>query len=301
MSPGTRGLVEVHLATLMYGFVGPVGKAVDLDPYQIVFWRSTLAALLLLAVARRLESHSPIKSRADLATLTVIAGLLVVQWVFFFKSIKVSTIAIGLLTTYTYPVIMVFLESWFFKLRLRAFDFVSALAVLAGIYFLVPEFDLSDATFQGVIYGVTGGAMIPLIVLIRKKRIIGNYNSWDLSAYESGIAGLILIPFMLHDAHLFRMPGSGDLLLLVVLGVFLTGFARTLLIDSHRYLSGKVVGVVRVLEVVYGVILALIFFAAVPSNREIIGGLIIVSAALFESVRSRGFEISGRNIGESEA
>ena len=297
MSPGTRGLVEVHLATLMYGFVGPVGKAVDLDPFQIVFWRSTLAAVILLVVARRLESHSPIRTWADLATLTVIAGLLVMQWGFFFKSIKVSTIAIGLLTTYTYPVFMVFLESWFFKLRLRALDFASAAAVLVGIYFLVPEFDLADATFQGVIYGVTGGAMIPLIVLIRKKRIIGNYNSWDLSAYESGIAGLILIPFMLHDAHLFRMPGSGDLLLLVVLGVVLTGCARTLFIDSHRYLSAKVVGVIRVLEVVYGVVLALIIFAAVPSNGEIIGGLIIVSAAMFESMRSRWFETADRNVG----
>ena len=104
---------------------------------------------------------------------------------------------------------------------------------------------------------------------------------------------------MLYDAHLFRMPGSGDLLLLVALGVVLTGCARTLFIDSHRYLSGKVVGVVRVLEVVYGVILALIFFAAVPSNREIIGGLIIVSAALFESLRSRGFELANRKVDEA--
>ena len=299
MTPASRGLFEVHIATLMYGFVGPVGKAVDLAPFQIVFWRSTFAAVVLLAVARRLGSHSPIKTWADLAALTVIAGLLVVQWGFFFKSIKVSTVAIGLLTTYTYPVIMVFLESWFFKLRLRALDFASAAAVLVGIYLLVPEFDLSDATFQGVLYGVTGGAMIPLIILIRKKLVIEKYSSWDLSAYESGIAGLILIPFMLYDTHLFQMPGSGDLLLLVVLGVVLTGCARTLFIDSHRYLSGKVVGVVRVLEVVYGVILALIFFAAVPSNREIIGGLIIVSAALFESLRSRGFELASRKVDEA--
>ncbi len=301
MTPRSRALVEVHIATFMYGFVGPVGKAVALDPYQIVFWRSILAAVVLLAIGRRLESHASIKSWADLATFSVIAGLLAVQWVFFFKSIKVSTVAIGLLTTYTYPVIMVFLESWVFKLRLRALDFASAVAVLVGIYYLVPEFDLSDATFQGVIYGVTGGAMIPLIILIRKKRIIDKYNSWDLSAYESSIAGLILLPFMLRDARLFHMPGSGDLLLLVVLGVVLTGFGRTLFIDSHRNLSGKVVGVIRVLEVVYGVVLALVFLAAVPSKREIIGGLIIVSAALFESLRSRRFEISGDDISESGA
>ena len=84
----------------------------------------------------------------------------------FFKSIKVSTVAIGLVTTYTYPVLMVFLESWFFNLRLRVLDFASAVAVLVGIYYLTPEFDLSDATFQGVIYGVAAGSMIPFIVLL---------------------------------------------------------------------------------------------------------------------------------------
>ena len=293
MTRSSRALIEVHVATLLYGFIGPFGKAVDLNPHQIVFWRTSLAAVVLLAIARRLKSHTLVKNWADLATFTAIAGLLAVHWVLFFKSIKVSTVAIGLVTTYTYPVLMVFLESWFFNLKLRALDFVSAVAVLVGIYYLAPEFDLSDATFQGVIYGVAAGAMIPFIVLIRKKRIIDNYNSWDISAYEMGIAGLILLPSMFYDGSLFHMPSSRDLLLLLALGVVLTGFARVLFVNSQRHLSGKVVGITLVLEVVYGVILALILLAAVPSQREIIGGLIIVSVALFESLRSRRHETSG--------
>jgi len=293
MTRNSRALVEVHVAALLYGFIGPFGKAVALNPHQIVFWRTSLAAVVLLAIARRLKSHTLVKNWADLATFTAIAGLLAVHWVLFFKSVKVSTVAIGLVTTYTYPVLMVFLESWFFNIRLRALDFASAVAVLVGIYYLAPEFDLSDATFQGVIYGVAAGAMIPFIVLIRKKRIIDSYNSWDISAYEMGIAGLLLLPFMLYDGSLFHIPSSRDLLLLVMLGVVLTGFARVLFVNSQRHLSGKVVGITLVLEVVYGVILALILLAAIPSKREIIGGLIIVSAALFESLRSRKPETSG--------
>ena len=30
----------------MYGFIGPLGKAVELNPIQIVFWRTTLAAVV---------------------------------------------------------------------------------------------------------------------------------------------------------------------------------------------------------------------------------------------------------------
>ena len=103
---------------------------------------------------------------------------------------------------------MVFLESIFFNVRLRAVDFASAVAVLIGVYCLAPDFDLSDANFQGVLYGVASGAMLPLFILIRKKRIIDRYNSWDISAYEMGIAGLLLLPFMIFSETLFELPGT---------------------------------------------------------------------------------------------
>lgn len=288
MTHRSRALIEVHVATLLYGFIGPLGKAVELGPYEIVFWRTSLAAIVIFVIARRLKSRSPIKSWSDLATFTAIAGLLSVHWVLFFQSIKVSTVAIGLVTTYTYPVLMVFLESMFFNVRLRAVDFASAVAVLIGVYCLAPGFDLSDANFQGVLYGVASGAMLPLFILIRKKRIIDRYNSWDISAYEMGIAGLLLLPFMIYNQTLFEIPGTRDLLLVVALGVVLTGFARILFVNSQRHLSGKVVGVTLALETVYGVIIAIILLAAIPSDREIIGGLIILSAAVFESLRRPG-------------
>ena len=286
MTGRSRALVEVHVATLLYGFIAPFGKAVDLNPYQIVFWRTSLAAIVLIVVARRLKSHVPVRSWSDFGTFAAIAGLLSIHWVLFFQSIKVSTVAIGLVTTYTYPVLMVFLESFFFNVRLRAIDFASAVAVMIGVYCLAPDFDLSDANFQGAIYGVASGAMLPFIILLRKKRIIDRYNSWDISAYEMGIAGLLLLPFMLYDETLFELPGTRDLVLVVVLGVVLTGFARILFVNSQRHLSGKVVGITLALETVYGVIIAVIFLAAIPSSREIIGGLIILSAAVFESLRA---------------
>lgn len=290
----SRALLEVHISAVLYGFIGPLAKAVSLSPHQIVFWRTSLAAVVLLAIARRFGDHSTIRTRKDLAYFSVIAGLLALHWVLFFQAVRVSTVAIGLVATYTYPVAMVFVESWYFDLRLRALDFVSAVAVLLGIYFLVPSFDLSDAALQGVLFGVLAGAMIPFIILTRKKRVIHHYNSWDISAYEMALAGLFLLPFMLYDGSLLNVPGSSDLVLLVVLGVVITGLGRILFVNSQRHLSGKVVGIVLALEVLYGTTLALILLGAVPSKREIIGGLIILSAASFESLRSGTPETAGR-------
>ena len=54
MTRRSRALVEVHVATLLYGLIGPFGKAVALNPHQIVFWRMSLAALVLLASPAKL-------------------------------------------------------------------------------------------------------------------------------------------------------------------------------------------------------------------------------------------------------
>ena len=74
MTDRSRALIEVHVATLLYGFIAPLGKAVELDPYEIVFWRTSLAAVVIFVIARRLKSRSPIRSWNDLATFSAIAG-----------------------------------------------------------------------------------------------------------------------------------------------------------------------------------------------------------------------------------
>ena len=299
MTDRTRALIEVHVATFLYGFIGLLGKAVSLTPHEIVFWRTFLAAIVLYAIARRLSAHSGIRSRKDLLTFGGIAALLSIHWILFFQAIKVSTVAIALVTTYAYPIVMVLLEGWFFRVRLRSIDFVSAVLALVGIYYLVPSFDLSDANFQGVVYGVAAGLIIPFIILARKKYIIGRYNSWDISAYEMGLVSLILLPIMLLKGSFDDYPGARDLMYLIVLGVLLTGFARVLFVKSQSHLSGKVVGLTIVLEIVYGVILAMLFISAIPTHREIVGGLIVVCAVLFENLRSKDVN-SGFNTGRSD-
>ena len=95
------------------------------------------------------------------------------QSILFFKSVQASTVAIALITVYTYPILMVFLESWFFGGRIRLLGIGSAIIVLIGIFFVTPERHLSNATFQGVIFGVLAGLTIPINLLTRRKFLVG--------------------------------------------------------------------------------------------------------------------------------
>jgi drug/metabolite transporter (DMT)-like permease len=285
MTSRTKALVELNIATFLYGFVGLFGKAITLVPYEIVFWRTTLAAFLLFFVGRRLKSHSKIRNKRDFLVFFAIAVFTTLQSVLFYHSLKISTIAIALITIYTYPIWMVFLESWFLREKLKLLDFASAVLVFFGLSYITPEFDLSNEVFKGTILGVSAGVMIPLIILTRKRFLVNKYTSWDISAYEMGLISLILLPFMAFGGSFNYIPSRENLVYLLLLGFVSTGIARILVVSSQKHLSGKIVGLTLILEVIYGIVFALICLSEVPTHREMVGGLIIISVVFFETLR----------------
>ncbi len=288
MTNRNRALLEINFATLLFGLVGPLGKAIALAPLQITFWRALCAALLLGIAGRRAAGHSRIRSRKDLLTFLAIASLIALQSICFLTSVQRSTVAIAVITLFTYPILMVFQESWYFGGKIRPLDVGSAILVLVGLYCITPERQLSNATFQGVVYGFLAGLTIPLIILTRKKLLVGRYASWDITAYEMGLASLILLPIMALTGGFGSVPDPRSIAFLLLLGLLVTGLGRMLVVSSLSHLSGKTVGLTIVLEVLYGIVFAVLFLSEVPTPREILGGSIVVSVVLVETVRARG-------------
>ncbi|NKB71479.1 MAG: EamA family transporter [Candidatus Latescibacteria bacterium] len=287
MTGRKRALLELNLATLMFGFMGPLGKSISLTPLPITFWRATSAALFLFLIGRRIKGHSSIKSRKDLLTFLAIAVFIALQSILFFRSVQASTVAIAVITIYTYPILMVFLESWLFGGRIRLQDIGSAVMVLVGIFCITPERDFSNATFQGVVFGVLAGLTVPVIILTRRKFLVGRYTSWDITAYEFGFVGLILFPIMVFTKNFSPLPGPDNIVYLLFLGLFATGLGRMLLVKSQVHLSGKTVGLTITLEVLYGIAFALVLLSEIPTQREMLGGLIVLAVVLFETLRGR--------------
>lgn len=293
MTDESRALMKVNAATLLLALAGPLGKAIHLTPLVISFGRTAFAGCLLYVVGSRMRGHSRIQTRRDFLIFLGLACLVALQSMLFFTSVQVSTVAIALVTLFTYPVVMVFAESWVYGLRLRAQDLVSAALVLVGVVCLAPGLDPGSAAFQGVLCGLGAGLTIPIIILTHKKCLVDRYTSWDILAYEMTMASLILLPFVLTTARPEDMPALVDLGLLAVLGFVTTGFARTLILDSLRLLSGKVVGLTIVMEVVYGAGLAAVFLSEIPGVNEFLGGAVIVGVVVLESVRA---ERAGRTV-----
>jgi drug/metabolite transporter (DMT)-like permease len=277
-----RGLVTANVAVLLFGLAGVLGKLSLLPAPIIVFGRSFFAGLVLLAVCWfRHISLRPKQSR-DGYLLLGQGVLLALHWTAFFQAINVSNVAIGLLSFSSFPLFTAILEPLLLKQRPNRIQIVAALLILPGIYLLVPSFTLQNQTTLGVMWGVLSGASFALLSVT--NRWLGrSYSSLMISLYQDGIAALVLLPIFFFTATgSFWTPHA--LLVLFILGVVCTALAHTLFITSMRDITAQTASLLASLEPVWGIIFGILLLGAIPTDRTLLGGAIIISANLIPGI-----------------
>jgi drug/metabolite transporter (DMT)-like permease len=272
-------LAEIHAAVMLFGLAGLFGKWLDLSPFVIVLGRVFFASLVLGLVLflRRGGPGREITVRGDLALFVLLGFILAVHWAAFFRSIQVSSVAVGLLAYSTFPFFTSFLEPLINKERWHGRHLYLSLGCLAGVFLIVPRFDPGHAVFQGAAWGVFAGLTFAVLTTLN-RRLTSRHPALVIAFWQDLFACAFLIPvvFILRPQLTPR-----SLMLLAVLGVVCTALAHTLFIQGMRVVSARTASIISSLEPAYGALLALLFLGEVPSLRTVVGGaVILVSTAL---------------------
>lgn len=291
-----RDLASVHIAVLFFGLAGVLGKLTGLPAPLIVLGRVVFASLALAAIARVRHIALAPRRRRDLAALAAQGGLLALHWTVFFQSINVAGVAVGLLSFSTFPLFTAAIEPALLRQRPRAAQLVAAIAILPGIYLLVPSFSLDNTVTAGVAWGLAAAATFALLS-VSNRWLRRTYASVTISLYQDGIAALVLLPtlLLLHPATLIQ---PRTLLILLALGLLCTALAHTLFIDGLGSVSAQAASLIASLEPVWGIVFALALLGEVPALRTLAGGAIIVAATALPALWRRGSD-GGTTTGSS--
>lgn len=276
-----RALMTLYLSAFMMGATGIFSKTIHLPAWDITGYRTWIAAFLLFIWVWWRERKIRLESARDYWRIMLLGLLLAIHWITFFHSMQVSSMSIGLLSLYAYPVMTVFMEPFVKKTLLDWRDVITAFVVFIGVYFLIPEFDLQNNVTQGVLWGAVSALTFALRNLLLGYWFSGQSAARSMS-YQVLIVALLMTPVIFVSEH---QPSPLDWWQLLLLGVVFTAFAHTLLGDSLRYLKAKTVALVACIQPVFGVIYDILFLQTIPTHTTLIGGAIILSAAIYESVR----------------
>lgn len=279
MTNSFKGLLAVHSAVLIFGLTALFSKLISLTALEITLLRSVFAALIIFIFCVWHKTSIRLSTIKDYGIVIILGVFLALHWVTYFHAMQVSSIAVGVIALYTFPVITVFLEPLFHGEQPHIKDVVSAVAVLFGIYLLVPEFSLSNETTQGILWGVLSALLFALRNIIQGHYFKG-YSAKHSLFYQTLVTFIVLLPFSYAVMPEVTTTQWGQL---VLLGVVFTALPHTLFAFSLLNLKVKTVSLVACVQVVYATIFAAIVLGEWLELTTVIGGLIVVAAAMYES------------------
>jgi len=256
-----------------------------MPPELTIFWRASLAALLLFALCFWQGINLSEWNKKDLPIFLGGGILMTIHWVSYFYSLQLASVAICVLAIFTYPVITSVLEPLILKTKFEKIHILLGLMTLAGIYFLEPNIDFSGSNFKAICLGILSATAYALRNILMKKSI-GNHNGSKLMFIQVVIASIILSPFLI-------TKGIGNIAeqwwVVLLLALFTTVIGHTLFLMSFKRFSVTSASILSCTQPVFGIILAMIFLGEYPALTTFIGGGLILTAVIIESLKSHNY------------
>ena len=243
-----------------------------LSALVIVFGRSTFAFLTLYLVLRLKKAPIRVVGLKGILLLMMSGALLALHWWSFFYSIKISTVAIGLLTFSSFPLFVTFLEPWVFREKLRSVDIGTALSIGLGLVIVIPAFDFANQITQGVFWGTISGATFAGIS-VANRHLVHVHQPITVAFFQNLSASCFLFPALFFTEFQFT---ALDYVLLPIMGILCTGIAFGLYVKSLGFLKAQLVGIIMALEPVYGILFSFLILGEIPALRTIVGGAVIL-------------------------
>ena len=279
----TRHLTELLMATLFISTSGVLGRYIDLPTPVIIWWRCVLGGLFLFVLSRVMKLPLRLRDRHDMWAVFWSAVFLGGHWITYFHALKVSNVAIGMLSIHTYPVITALLEPLFLKKRLDPVHIVLAIVVLAGVYIMVPELDLQRSEVTGMLFGILSAILYSLRNIILKTQI-NRYNGVVLMHHQLAILTIVLLPVLfLFDSSNIETQYP----YVIILALLTTAIGHTLFVRSFKHFSITTASLISSALPVFGILMGVLFLAEIPGRNTIIGGVLIITTVVVEALRSR--------------
>lgn len=278
----TSSLLQAHLAVLLFGLAGVIGRGVASPAFVVTFAR-VLFSSITLGLFFLLRRQSIRLCRPGDFTMLALAGVIMAaHWTMFMASIQKAGVAVGTITFATFPLFVTFLEPLMFHEKLKPGGIVQALIMLIGVVVLAPLGKPDPGLLYGILLGM-GSSLTYAMLSLLNRRFTADYSSSQVCFYEQGVATIVLLPIM----FILRPEViAADIPYLIVLGIVCTAIAHSLFIASFVGLKVRTAGIISGMETVYSIILASLILAELPSMREIIGGVIILGVVMYSTLKS---------------
>jgi drug/metabolite transporter (DMT)-like permease len=278
-----RGYAEIGVASLILGTSGALVQMSTMPASLLLVARMGLAGIVLAVLFFLTGGVAEVRRSGHVRRLWLIGFVVALELLFFFLSIRLANVAIGISLEYMAPVYIAFVAPWVLHTRREGLDMVAVGIAVGGMaLILVPSLTLSgaDNPLPGIACGIVAGMLYAAALLLTKSVGSGVRGSTFTLFHCAGTVILLtpLAVWQTMSTH-YQLTWS-DTGIVLVMGLVYTALCFSLFTDGLRYVRVEHVGILGYLEPVTAPFWALILVGEHPPLTTWLGGALIIAAGV---------------------
>ena len=280
-SPKFPPVTYVVLGVLLWSSGGLLIKMTSVSGFEVNLGRCFFAAITI-ALLTKFKAL-----KAD--KFTLLASVFYVGALSFFAvANKMTTAANAIFLQYTAPIYILIFAPLVLKEKFRFSDLLTVIVCIFGmtLFFIdsAPNANLtSESQFIGNILGLCSGVSLGGYILLLRHPKAYKQNPASSVFYGNIFAIFVMLPFVVSKPSVWS---GKDIFAVVMLGVFQIGLAYYLFTygvsKGVRSLDASIIGFI---EPLLNPVWVFLFIGETPSSWAILGGIIIISAVIFHTLK----------------
>ena len=280
MNSFTRDMIAINISTLVLGFAGLFAKWISLPAYVIIFGRSCVASLFLILLCLCLKRINLKQTFIYKYRLLLSSVLMMIHWIFFYQAIQVSSVSIGVISMFTYPLITSLLEPFWLKKPFKIKLIFETIIILLGLYILLDFNNSNTNVLLGISWGILAAFTFTLRNLISRP-LLQNISSLWVMTCNVVVSALVLAPFSITITYSIS---SSNLILIVISGILVSGVGHSLFLQSMQSLPASFSSLFATIQLPCAILASWLFLKEPITPSILIGGCLILGVVLFEQL-----------------
>lgn len=272
------GVLLITASTLMWSSAGFFVRALDLDLWTMVAWRSLFACLSLVPLALMLRGPALFQLRRSIGPGGAVAiPVMAVAMFSYVAALKLTSVANVMVVYATVP----FLAAGLAFLLLRERPGLRALCA-AGVAFLGVIIMAGSATAATDLAG-NGFALLMTMGFAASVVIARRWTSYDatlVTGLASGLCALACFAVALAILPALPVPTLPQLGILFLFSLATQSLSSLFFLLGSRHVPSAEAGLIALLDVVLGPLWVWLVFAEAPGTPALIGGALVLLAVV---------------------
>lgn len=274
-----RPFLKYIFSLLLFGSNGIVASNISINSTEIVFWRTMLGSLFLIALffitGHKFTFNKNLKDTSFIALSGVAMGA---SWMFLYEAYAQVGVSLASLLYYTGPIIVMMLSPLIFKEKLTLNTIFGFATVLAGIFLLTESPSVISLSRFGIFCGLASAVTYSAMVIFNKKAVkVGGLENSLIQLFVSFLCLSIFIG--IKTGFNISVP-TEDIVWLLILGLLNTGFGCYLFFSAIGELPVQTVAIFGYSEALSAVVFATIFLGEKMLPFQILGAVFIIGGAI---------------------